>query len=203
MPKPAFAPSLCVDATVNGLIDEAHKKYGISRFDAGIAAGNLINLSRLLGGNVHFEVAVQGGSAGFVSALKNFDSRRGIPFMAFAKTYLLGGITRALRAEAAIRAASDNEYENYAMPEDAPSNEPSPPQIAAAAEVSSMLCAFVSRLPERLRPVADGVLIKGEIRAQVARRLGLSRMAVTKAMQRITDIAAVDLQTVIHDAIAA
>lgn len=201
MPKPnQFA--LCVDATVNALVEKA-PKFGIATADAEVAAGHMINLATRYGGKKKFEVAVQGGSLAFVRAMHKFDPSRGVPFTAFAKKRLLGGVTRALRADRYGISEEDEDEDVEAMAEMIESTEPSPVNVAIDNEVLGKIENMVARLPDDLRPVAQGVILDDRSRAEVSRHTGVSRTTITNRMHRISIIAVVQLKSVFDDAIAA
>jgi RNA polymerase sigma factor (sigma-70 family) len=63
----------------------------------------------------------------------------------------------------------------------------SPSVLAQVAEheIRAMVKRFVNNLPKRDREIVRGVYWEGESQAAIANRLGVSKMAISKAMARI------------------
>jgi DNA-directed RNA polymerase specialized sigma subunit len=65
---------------------------------------------------------------------------------------------------------------------------PSALERLEAAQLTEAVSSFVGRLSPRDREIVMRIFWGGETQADVARRLGVSRMAICKAMAKITEL---------------
>ncbi len=67
-----------------------------------------------------------------------------------------------------------------------PDRTPSVLSLLADRETKAMVRQFIDGLPRRDREIVLGVYWEGETQTSIASRLGVSKMAISKAMTRIT-----------------
>jgi len=158
-------------------------KHGIQPDAVCAGMGQLVNLARHHSNNLHaFEAAVQEGCAAMLLAMGRFDRNRGVPFSAYVPGYLRGAIIRAVKQEQPQASGGGESDEALTtLPAQAVEFMGGLDALAIAKAVDEL----ISELPGRVGQVAHCVLRLGLTRAESARVIGVTRMAVTKIMRRV------------------
>ncbi len=196
-----FQTSLELDQTITSLIRRAVSQ-GIDLPNAKSAAGFLVNTAKKMSANAFlFETAIQEGGRGFLESVERFEKDRGVPFCSFSKFYILGRIAGGMKISPGITPQTLNKDTDFQeLIED---SDCMPDGIAVDRENHTLVRQFVERLPGQLRIVATRVFWDGYNMADVARELGISRMAITKRMEKIRRLGLLSLKSFVPTANAA
>lgn len=174
--------TLDLDETTESLV-----KFGTERgiLPEAICAGmgQLVNLAHRRSNNLHaFEAAVQEGCAAMLLAMGRFDNSRGVPFSAYVPGYLRGAVIRAVKKEQPQAMGGGNSDETLA---DLPAQTVESMGELDAPAIAKAVDDLIGQLPGRVGQVAHCVLRLGLTRAEAARVVGVTRMAITKIMRRV------------------
>jgi RNA polymerase sigma factor (sigma-70 family) len=91
--------------------------------------------------------------------------------------------SNAVSLEGLLDSAVDGNHGNREF--DIKDPAPGPLEACETQEVSAAVAAFVNSLGEREREIVSSIYWRGETQTEVARRLGVSKMAVSKAVSKI------------------
>jgi len=136
-----------------------------------------------------FEDAWQAARLGFIQACRRYDDSRGVSIGSFARGYVTGAVRAALESSAAenVSVPLDTVVEEMLDIDDAFLVDPDAAERVEATEVAAAIQALMTRLSSRQRYIVLEVFWEDRSQADVARDLGVSRKAITVALQKIYD----------------
>jgi len=138
----------------------------------------------------------QVGRIAFLTALRRFDPDRGVQLSTFAYPYVLGAICRELGGQEQSKAASQNGLSVIVEYMDELDHSPSDSSDAVPQDdiisdlfVVPAVSRFLRTLSPTLFATANCLFWDDMTQAETARALGVSRMAVSKNLRRLVDLA--------------